>query len=81
MRLDYSLSNNLAEYEALILGLQWSLEVGIEALDIFSDSQVVIGQVNLEYSVNSDNIKVYEEKVDRLITQFQYFVLKKIDRS
>lgn len=43
IRLDYSLSNNQAEYEALILRLLWALEVGIDVLEVFSDSQVVVG--------------------------------------
>lgn len=43
MRLDYPLSNNKVEYEALIISLQWALDVSIEALKVFSDSQVIVG--------------------------------------
>lgn len=81
IRLGHTLSNNQVEYEALILGLQWAVEVGVEVLEVFSDSQVVVGQVNREYSVNSNNLKGYTEKVDRLASQFCLFSLKKICRS
>lgn len=69
IRLNYALSNNKAEYDALILGLQWALEVDIEAMEVLSDSHVIVRQVNCEYSVNSNNLKVYAGKVDHLVSQ------------
>lgn len=75
------MSNNQDEYETLILGLKWAWEVGVKALEVFNDSQVIVEQVNCEYSMNSDNLKGYAEKVDHLIFQFQHFALKKIDGS
>jgi len=41
----------MAEYQALILGLQIALERGIKDLDVYSDSQVVINQLLEEYEV------------------------------
>ena len=35
-------SNNMAEYQALILGLQMALEMGVKDLDVYGDSQLVI---------------------------------------
>lgn len=76
------MSNNQAEYEDLVLRLQWALESGIEAIKVISDSQVIIGQVNCYgYSINSDNLKLYTKKVDRLVAQLQYFALMKIYQS
>lgn len=42
IRLNYPLSNNQVEYEALILGLHWAWEVGVKAVEVFSDSQVIV---------------------------------------
>lgn len=81
IKLDYALSNNRAKYEALILELLWALKVGVDALKVFSDSQVVVGLVNREYLVNFNNLRGYTERVNRLITQLHYFSLKKLDRS
>jgi len=35
-------SNNVAEYQALILGLQMAIRMGIKDLDVYGDSQLVI---------------------------------------
>ncbi|XP_024197310.1 uncharacterized protein LOC112200500 [Rosa chinensis] len=42
----FKASNNAAEYEALIVGLQISRELGVQHLSIFSDSQLVVNQVS-----------------------------------
>lgn len=61
--------------------MKWALVIGISALGVFSDSQVIVRQVNNEYAVNSDNLKEYVEKVTQLVAQFRYFALEKMDRS
>jgi ribonuclease HI len=37
--------NNEAEYEALIVGLELSLELGAKSVRIFGDSQLIINQI------------------------------------
>lgn len=81
IRLDYPFSNNQAEYEALVLRFQWALEAGIDTIEAFSDSQVVVGEVNGEYFVNSESLKLYAIKVNLLVAQFQYLALTKTDQS
>ena len=46
IRLKFSTSNNEAEYEALIAGLDLARAVGAENMTIHCDSQVITGQVN-----------------------------------
>ena len=48
-RFRFKASNNEAEYEALIAGLELAKEMKVESLDIFSDSQLVVCQINNEY--------------------------------
>jgi len=38
-------SNNMAEYQALIIGLYMAIEMGIKDVDIYSDSLLVIKQL------------------------------------
>ena len=38
-------SNNVAEYQALIVGLQMAIKMGISQLEIFGDSKLVINQI------------------------------------
>ena len=49
LRFEFKASNNEVEYEALIAGLGLAKEMKIESLDIFSDSQLVVCQINDEY--------------------------------
>ena len=49
LRFGFKASNNEAEYEALIAGLELAKEMKVESLDIFSDSQLVVCQINEEY--------------------------------
>ncbi|KAL6224642.1 hypothetical protein ACLB2K_003497 [Fragaria x ananassa] len=39
-------SNNAAEYEALIGGLQLARDIDVDRVEVFSDSQLVVNQVN-----------------------------------
>jgi ribonuclease HI len=50
-------TNNVAEYNGLILGLHKANQLNIKNLLVFGDSQLVIKQMNGEYKVNSENIK------------------------
>jgi len=54
-------SNNMAEYKALILSLQMAIEMGIEGLDVNSDSQLVINQLLVEYKVKKKDLVSYHE--------------------
>ncbi|XP_057760175.1 uncharacterized protein LOC130980522 [Arachis stenosperma] len=49
VRFEFPISNNQAEYEALIGGLTLATEVGAKRLEVCSDSQVVTSQVNGSY--------------------------------
>jgi ribonuclease HI len=48
-RLEFRATNNIAEYEGLILGLSNANALGARTLLIKTDSQVVVGQVEKEY--------------------------------
>ena len=49
LRFRFKASNNEAEYEALIVGLELAKEMKVESLNIFGDSQLVVCQINDEY--------------------------------
>ena len=55
--------NNETEYEALIIGLKLAKELKIPALWIFSNSQLVVGQVNGEFEARSPSMIKYLDKV------------------
>jgi hypothetical protein len=45
IRIHFPTSNNVAEYEALINGLRIAIELGIQRLDVWGDSGLVVDQV------------------------------------
>ena len=49
LRFKFKASNNEVEYEALIAGLELAKKMKVEYLDIFSDSQLAVCQINDEY--------------------------------
>jgi ribonuclease H / adenosylcobalamin/alpha-ribazole phosphatase len=50
-------TNNVAEYRALVAGLQKALELGIDELDVVSDSQLLVRQMTGEYKVKNEALR------------------------
>ena len=52
----FKISNNEAEYEALLHGLRLAVSLDIKRLLVYGDSLLVVQQVNKEWDVNKDTI-------------------------
>ncbi|XP_077232541.1 uncharacterized protein LOC143869867 [Tasmannia lanceolata] len=63
LRVDFNASNNEAEYEALLARLSLVTELGAKKLKVYSDSQLVVEQVNGTYEAKELRMKRYLEKV------------------
>jgi hypothetical protein len=59
VRLHFPVSNNMAEYEALLYGLRIAIETGIKHLDIRGDSQLVIDQGMKNASCHDEEMEAY----------------------
>jgi ribonuclease HI len=46
-------TNNVAEYRALVAGLEKALELGVEEVDVVSDSELLVKQMNGDYRVKN----------------------------
>ena len=46
-------TNNVAEYRALVAGLRKALELGVDEVDVVSDSELLVRQMNGEYRVKN----------------------------
>ncbi|MDQ3121102.1 MAG: ribonuclease HI family protein [Actinomycetota bacterium] len=46
-------TNNVAEYSALVAGLERAVEVGVEELEVVSDSELLVKQMRGEYKVKN----------------------------
>ena len=59
LRLDFSAANNEAEYEALLEGMFMVQRMGGKAVNMFSNSRLVIGQVKGELEARDERIQGY----------------------
>ncbi|KAH9323722.1 hypothetical protein KI387_018361, partial [Taxus chinensis] len=80
-RLDFRCNNNTAEYEALVLGLQVALHLGVKSINIFGDSQLVFNQVMGIYQCKNEELQKYKHYVDSLLTSFTCYSIQTIPRS
>ncbi|XP_075633337.1 uncharacterized protein LOC142605784 [Castanea sativa] len=68
--LQYQTTNNEAEYEALLKGLELAKSLGAESIIVKGDSQLVINQVNGMGDTKEDRTKKYLSKVRQLAQKF-----------
>uniref|UniRef100_A0A2N9GPK1 Uncharacterized protein n=1 Tax=Fagus sylvatica TaxID=28930 RepID=A0A2N9GPK1_FAGSY len=77
----YPTTNNEAEYEALLLGLNTARILGATELDVHSDSQLVVGQVNGDYEAKEGRMQQYLQLVRHQISQFHEVRLCRVPRE
>lgn len=78
------ITNNHAEYSGLITGLEMAIGLGIEALQVYGDSQLVVKQMRGEYNVNNPNLIVdYKaaKELEKKIKTIEYFNIPRKDNS
>jgi ribonuclease HI len=66
----WKVSNNEAEYEALLHGQRLAISLGIKRLLVYGDSLLVIQQVNKEWDCNKETMDVYVQEVRKLENKF-----------
>jgi len=71
VHLQYQVTNNEVEYEALLKGLELAMSSEAESILVQGDSQLVIGQVNRTYEVKEGRMKKYFNKVRCLVKKFK----------
>ena len=74
-------TNNEAEYQALIDGLNYCVDNSIKEIQVFLDSNLVVEQVNKNFKVKAGNLKVLNSKVDDLIQEFNFIEIKHVYRE
>ena len=74
-------TNNEAEYQALIDGLNYCIENSIKEIQDFLDSNLVVEQVNKNFKVKAGNLKVLNSQVENMIKEFEYIEFKHVYRE
>jgi ribonuclease HI len=79
--LDFNCTNNVAEYEALLLGLQKLKTMGIRRVILKTDSQVISGHIDKSSKARDPKVEKYLDTVRRLEASFEGFSVKNISRG
>ena len=74
-------TNNVAEYQALLAGLEMALDRGVERLDVFLDSELVVRQVNGQYKVKDAGLKPLHQQACLLLSRFHEVDVKHVRRE
>jgi ribonuclease HI len=80
IRLHFSASNNVAEYDTLVNGLRISIELGVRRLDARGDSQLIIYQVMKNSHCRDQKMEAYCNEVRRLEDKFYGLELNHVAR-
>ncbi|XP_075633478.1 uncharacterized protein LOC142605938 [Castanea sativa] len=71
VRLNFLMTNDKAEYEALVTGLDLVKAAGATSVDIYCDSKVVTSQVNGDFECRGEKMKKYLEQMQKLVGELQ----------
>jgi len=59
-------TNNVAEYRAVVEGLRKALEVGVDELEVVSDSELIVHQMRGEWKIKNDALRMLWEEAQDL---------------
>ena len=74
-------TSNVAEYQALLAGLELALDRGVERLDVFLDSELVVRQVNGRSKVKDAGLKPLHAQACQLLSRFHEVDVKHVRRE
>ncbi|HET6490327.1 MAG TPA: ribonuclease HI family protein [Syntrophales bacterium] len=74
-------TNNIAEYRALILGLETALERGTPEISIYLDSELLVRQIQGIYRVKNPDLKPLMSEIRDLLDRFNSWKIEHVPRS
>ena len=74
-------TNNVAEYSGLLHALEAAKKIGAESIKVFSDSELMVRQINGQYRVKSENLKGLFNDCMELLANFQSWQAVHIERA
>ncbi len=74
-------TNNVAEYQALVTGLELALDHGVRKLTVFSDSELVVRQLSGRYKVKDKVMESFHGQALRLLGEFHEVEVRSIPRE
>ncbi|XP_050918951.1 uncharacterized protein LOC127136438 [Lathyrus oleraceus] len=80
-RLCFDCTNNMAEYEACIYGLEAAIDLRITILEVYGDSALVISQVKGDWETRDSKLIPYKEHIRKPVPYFDEISFRHISRE
>lgn len=74
-------TNNQAEYQALLYGLQDAQKLNIQKIDVFMDSELVVKQISGEYRVKNPDLQPLYQKALSALASFELWTITHVRRE
>ena len=74
-------TNNVAEYRALVAGLARAVELGLDEVDVVSDSELLVRQMNGQYRVKNEALRELSHEAARLARQVRRVTYRAVRRE
>ncbi len=74
-------TNNIAEYTAVVKALEAARHIGAKQIRLFSDSELLVKQINGQYKVKSEQIKPLFRQTFDLLDEFQSWKVRHVSRE
>jgi ribonuclease HI len=74
-------TNNVAEYRAVILGLERAQAIGARELEIVNDSELVARQLTGEYKVKNEGLRLLHAQALRALEGFDRWAIRSVPRA
>jgi ribonuclease HI len=74
-------TNNVAEYRALLLGLARARALGATEVEVINDSELIAKQVNGEYKVKHEAMKVLHAQALKALSAFDRWSVRTVPRA
>ena len=75
------MTNNMAEYEALLIALNDAARNSVKEVTVYTDSQLVANQINGLYKIKNATLFQYVKKIRQTVSNFDHFAINYIPRE
>ena len=74
-------TNNVAEYRAVLLGIERALALGATELELIGDSELIVRQVKGEYKVKDASLRELHGEVNRALVPLESWAIRHVRRE
>ncbi|OPY73197.1 MAG: 14.7 kDa ribonuclease H-like protein [Syntrophorhabdus sp. PtaU1.Bin058] len=75
------MTNNMAEYEALLFALKKAQEAKVLDISVYTDSLLLANQVLGKFKIKNENLRAYVATIKNIVSNFHHFTVQYIPRE